>query len=85
MESQYCNCTKKNEVTVLGGGGKKRNAEGWIIVLPGSGLRVSAVYLCLLLVQSLQTTTMSLSPQKEQGRQTRDEEPGGGGQGGRGR
>lgn len=65
-------------------GKKKRNAEGWIIALPGSGLRVSAVYLCLLLVQSLQTTTMSLSPQEEQGRQMRHEEPGGGGEGGRG-
>lgn len=54
----------------------KRNIEGWITALPRSGLRISAVYLCLLLVQLLQTTTISLSPQEEQGRQMRDEEPG---------
>lgn len=42
--------------------------------LARSGRPVSAVYLCLLLVQLLQTTTISVSPQEEQGRQMRDEE-----------
>lgn len=48
---------------------------------PRSGRPGSAVYLCLLLVQSLQTTTISVSPQEEQGRQMRDEEQGGAGVG----
>lgn len=64
---------------------KKKTAECWICLTPPtpprSGRPGSAVYLCLLLVQSLQTTTISVSPQEEQGRQMRDEEQGGAGVG----
>lgn len=73
---------KKSSTSV--GWKKKRLKVGYASCPPPlacSGRPVSAVYLCLLLVQSLQTTTISVSPQEEQGRQMRDEEQGGAGGG----